>query len=758
MAFVAQLTECFHGLTENRDGLLVPLRPEQHVAEVVQRTGFVVMVTQLAEAVHGVAGHLQGLVEPPGHEQGAREVRQRRRLVVAISEPLTQLQRLLLGDDGFLVPPHLSQRDAEIPQRQPVQPALLKVPERVCRPGEDGDGLVQPLRTPQGDAEVPQGAGLSLPVVEFTKDLDGRAVVVDGLLEPTQESQAVGDLVQRVGFERTVVAASGHGERAAGHGEPVVEVSASFEEHRKESPEYQPFSDVAHGGGGCDEKGEVVPFLLQPGEGFLLGGEPRPGRDVRSEMAEGHPGCLRVVREQPLARGLSLVLLGVPDALFLRVQAQEVVHLPASPTAGRGDQVGAGQIEQDFLRRGPLLPDEGGRGLGGDARTGVEGQEAEQSALSVGEVPVGEVEGGPYGALAAFEVVQPGVGGRQVVHQVGQGACGHVGEHGGRDPQGEGQAGAELRYALGVGGGVVDAGVRGPAPVAQGLAEQFDRVRRLQDVEVDEVGVEVQGVARGDERPGGAVGRHQWPGLLLAVRVVDDEDPPALLGVGGQHRPVQPRPVLRVLRNDVVGHAQGAQQAVEGLFGADATRGVVARQVGEEDAAGEPARLAQRTGSRLQHQFGLADPAEARHRRRRRASLPFAGGQQVQQFPQFGVPAGEGRRGRWKSRQRGRYLRRQPQRDVPALHHRAEEDPTTDLVGHPRTASPVGCGIRAVPGCCSHVDPSPGRGPSLRDGQRTPTGGGPAADRPDRRPGGVRGARHTARSRPCQYGSRKCRL
>ncbi len=271
---------------------------------------------------------------------------------------------------------------------------------------------------------------------------------------------------------------------------------------------------------------------------------------------------------------------------------------------------------------------------------------------------------------------------------------------------------AQLGDAPGGGRVVPHAGVLVAAAVEQDQAEELHRGRRGEDVEVVQAGVHVEDVAGGDEGGGRAVGRQEGAHLVGGGGVVDhDEDAPVLLGVGGQYGAVQPGAVLELGRYVLGGQAEGAQEPVEGLLGRYAALGVVAEQVDEQHAAGEPAGLPAGAVGDLQGELGLADAGEAGEcgdEGGAAGSGPGAGagaarGEGLQKESDVVVAAGEGGGGGRQAGEGGGDLRREVDGDVPALDHGVEKDATADVVGDRRfvrsvlvhARPPVGTGARS---------------------------------------------------------------
>ncbi|MDH6436021.1 hypothetical protein M2158_004561 [Streptomyces sp. SAI-144] len=143
-----------------------------------------------------------------------------------------------------------------------------------------------------------------------------------------------------------------------------------------------------------------------------------------------------------------------------------------------------------------------------------------------------------------------------------------------------------------------------------------------------------------------------------------------------------------------------AQQSFQGLFRGEAALGVVAGDVGEQHAAGEPIRSFQGLGGGLHSEFGLADACQPCHRAYQHRALlarTTSGGGQIRQQPfDVLVTSGEGRgRGRQPG-QRWGDGRRQLHGDIPALDDRVEENPAGDRVaGRAVLAGVVHAGHRA---------------------------------------------------------------
>ncbi|GCE02618.1 hypothetical protein EHYA_10395 [Embleya hyalina] len=206
-----------------------------------------------------------------------------------------------------------------------------------------------------------------------------------------------------------------------------------------------------------------------------------------------------------------LVGVGVGVAVVVGVEAYEVVHAPAAPDGGGFEEVGAGEVLEEFLgvvqrAVGHVGVGEVGGGLGGDVGARVEREEAEQAGVVGVEVAVGQVERGADGAVLATQPLQPGVFAGQGGGEGGEGSGGGVGEEGRGDVQGQRQARAHACDGGGGVGFVVDAGVVGAAGGQERAAQEFDGVGVGKGVEVVEAGVEVEGVAGGDKGCGDPVG------------------------------------------------------------------------------------------------------------------------------------------------------------------------------------------------------------------------------------------------------------
>ncbi len=370
-----------------------------------------------------------------------------------------------------------------------------------------------------------------------------------------------------------------------------------------------------------------------------------------------------------------------------------------------------------------------GGGVGRQVGAGVERQEPEETGLFGAQVRVGEPEDRADGDVLPGQPLQPAPAVGEGAGHRGQRPVGQVGEEGGNNPQGQGEVPAEPGQLGGGGGLVGDAGVAGAPGLAQGLAQQVHGGRGVQFGQVAQAGAESgEGVPGGDEDRDARIGGEQRLRLLGGMGVVhDDEDAAPLVGVGGQHRAVQPRAVLQIGGDVFVGYAEGAQQRAEGAFGGEAALVVVAEEVDEQRAAGEPSLLVQRVPGGLQDELGLAHAGQSGHGADAGCALAGgAGAQRLDEGLQVGVAAGEGGGGGGHAGKGGCDLPRQFEGDVPALCNDVEEDATVDVVVDLHARAPA---FRFRKVCRPHA-----RGPARAASRKTPPGRHPREGVPPRCP------------------------
>ncbi|MEI5099286.1 hypothetical protein RB200_12505 [Streptomyces sp. PmtG] len=283
---------------------------------------------------------------------------------------------------------------------------------------------------------------------------------------------------------------------------------------------------------------------------------------------------------------------------------------PAAERGGGLDEMAAGEgEEQRFGGVGGAAREVRG-GLGGEVGARVQGQQPEQPGLFGRQMRVRQVERGAHGELAVRELAEAPHPVLQGAGEVGGRAVALLGEDGGDDAQRERQAAAEPGDVPG-GGRVLQAGVVGAEGGPYLLAQQGDGVRRVQDGQVLQAGVEVgERVPGGDEHRGAGVAGDERAHVVAVAGVVEDEQhAAAALGVDGEHGAEQAGAVLEFLGDVLGGHAEPGEQRAQGAPGVQAPRPVVPEQVQEQHPAGEPAP-APGAGGDVQGQFGLADPRE----------------------------------------------------------------------------------------------------------------------------------------------------